>query len=153
MWSNWKASGRVRMHFVRREWRVRCNLSQIQLQQLACGRHPVAPDPVMSQLPPSLDKHIWTSVSVRLSLILSRASPPCELTLNWHWGETRRQLTSLTDFWHNYFRCQCQAHASNMYGENTIVLQFKSSKTEFIWNWQCEYCSKYHRDHRERWKS
>ena len=77
--------------------------------------------------------------------------------VNWHWtdsgGETRRQLTSLTDFWHNYFRCQCQAHASNMYGENTIVLQFKSSKTEFIWNWQCEYCSKYHRDNRELWGS
>ena len=77
--------------------------------------------------------------------------------VNWHWtdsgGETRRQLTSLTDFWHNFFRCQCPAHASNMYGENTIVLQFKSSKTEFIWNWQCEYCSKYHRDNRELWGS
>ena len=59
--------------------------------------------------------------------------------VNWHWtdsgGETRRQLTSLTDFWHNFFRCQCPAHASNMFGENTIVLQFKSSKTGCIWNW------------------
>ena len=153
---------KVKMHFVKREWRVRCNVSQIVLQQLACGRHPVALDlhhqhivhciAVMSRPPPLIN--IFGQVCPSDCHWSYRPRPR---PVNWHWtdsgGETRRQLTSLTDFWHNFFRCQCPAHASNMYGENTIVLQFKSSKTGCIWNWQCEYCSKYHRDNRELWGS
>ena len=151
---------KVEMHFVKREWRVRCNVSQIVLQQLACGRHPLP-----SRSTPALLHCGLPSCLPPLINIFGQVCPsdchwsyrPRPRPVNWHWtdsgGETRRQLTSLTDFWHNFFRCQCPAHASNMYGENTIVLQFKSSKTGCIWNWQCEYCSKYHRDNRELWGS
>ena len=63
---------------------------------------------------PSLDKHIWTSVSVSLSLILSPASPPCELTLNWQWGWDEAPTDVVDRFLTQFSRCQWPAHAPTL---------------------------------------
>ena len=135
------------MHFVKREWRVRCNVSQIVLQQLACGRHlqllqiysyttatatQCNTTTVACHVPsPSLDKHIWTSVSVRLSLILSQRVPPCELTLNWQWGWDEAPTDVVDRFLTQFSSCQCPAQAC----PPTLLWKSNNLFLVLAWKW------------------